>query len=105
YSERMNISRTPIREALKRIEDEGLVEYIPNVGVIVKKVSKEDVEEIFKIRIALETLATKNAMEIMTEKEFEQMYQLLVNTEEANSRNEVDTVIDLFTDFNDMIYR
>jgi DNA-binding GntR family transcriptional regulator len=105
YSERMNISRTPIREALKRIEDEGLVEYIPNVGVIVKKVSKEDVEEIFKIRIALETLATKNAMEIMTEKEFEQMYQLLVKTEEANSRNEVDRVIDLFTDFNDMIYR
>lgn len=105
YSERMNISRTPIRESLKRIEDEGLIEYIPNIGVIVKKVSKEDVEEIFKIRVALETLATKNAMEIMSEKEFEEMRLLLEKTEEAHSRNEVRTVIDLFSDYNDMIYR
>ncbi|WFA08137.1 GntR family transcriptional regulator [Tissierella sp. Yu-01] len=105
YSERMNISRTPIREAIKRIEDEGLVEYIPNIGVIVKKVSKEDVEEIFKIRIALETLATTSAMKIMTESEFEEMHQLLKKTEEANSRNEVKAVIDLFSEYNQMIYR
>ena len=105
YSERMNISRTPIREAIKRIEDEGLVEYIPNIGVIVKKVSKEDVEEIFKIRIALETLATTSAMKIMTESEFEEMHQLLKKTEEANSRNEVKVVIDLFSEYNQMIYR
>lgn len=37
YADRMNISRTPVREALKRLEAEDLVEYIPRFGVIVKK--------------------------------------------------------------------
>lgn len=104
YSERMNISRTPIRDAIRRIEDEGLLEYVPKYGVIVKRVTVEDAEEIFKIREALEILATTNAMKIMSTHEFNLMYQLLEKTEDANSKDEVETVIKYFSEFNDMIY-
>lgn len=104
YSERMNISRTPIRDAIRRIEEEGLLEYVPKYGVIVKKVTVEDAEEIFKIRVALEVLATTSAMKTMTTQEFNQMYQLLEKTEIANSKNDVETVIKYFGEFNDMIY-
>lgn len=104
YSIRLNISRTPIRDAIRRIEEEGLVEYIPKYGVVVKKVTVEDAEEIFKIRQSLEVLATTNAMKIMTPKEFEEIYLLLEKTEEANANKDVEAVIKYSSDFNDLIY-
>ena len=46
YSDRLNISRTPVRESLKQLEAEGLVKYIPRTGVVVNRITKEDVIEI-----------------------------------------------------------
>lgn len=105
YSEKMNISRTPVREALRRIQEEGLVEYVPHYGVVVKKITIDDAKEIYQIRKALDILATINAMKIMTEAEFEEMRQLLVKTDEADEAGDVKLVVELSKDFNDMIYR
>jgi ATP synthase F1 gamma subunit len=69
YADRLNISRTPVREALRMLEMEELVEYVPRVGVTVKRISKEDVLEIFKIRHHLEVLAATEAMDNITEEE------------------------------------
>ena len=77
YAEKMNISRTPVREALRRIQEEGLVEYVPHYGVVVKKITIEDAVEIYQIRKALDILATQNAMKIMTEEQFDEMKALL----------------------------
>lgn len=105
YAERMNISRTPIRDALHRLEEEGLVEYIPRYGVIVKKISIEDAKEIYKIRVVLDIVATTNAMNLMTEEQFQQMKDLLNKTEEANKTNKkIEEVTQLFSEFNEMIY-
>ncbi|MFL2062004.1 GntR family transcriptional regulator [Marinilactibacillus psychrotolerans] len=101
----LNISRTPIREALRRIEKEGLVEYVPKFGVVVKKISVEDAEEIYQIRKSLDILATINAMKIMSTQEFSQMENLLEETKRANEAEEVDKVIQYFSDFNMMIYQ
>lgn len=106
YAERMNISRTPIREALNRLEKEDLVEYIPRYGVVVKKISVDDAKEIYQIRKALDILATKNAMKLMTKKQFEELKDLLEYTEKLNEQNEdLDVVIKLFSDFNENIYK
>lgn len=105
YSEKMNISRTPVREALRRIQEEGLVEYVPHYGVVVKKITIDDAKEIYQIRKALDILATTNAMKIMTGEEFEEMRQLLVKTDEADEAGNVKLVVELSKDFNDMIYR
>lgn len=105
YSEKMNISRTPVREALRRIQEEGLVEYVPHYGVVVKKITIDDAKEIYQIRKALDVLATINAMKIMTEAEFEEMRHLLVKTDEADESGNVKLVVELSKEFNDMIYR
>lgn len=105
YADRMNISRTPVREALKRLEAEDLVEYIPRFGVIVKKINRADIIEIYQIRVALDVLATDNAMKIMTEEQFDEMKALLELTEERNRNGNIDGVIELFTAFNTMIYK
>ncbi|MEF9879164.1 MAG: GntR family transcriptional regulator [Clostridia bacterium] len=56
YAERMHISRTPLREALRKLERDGLVEYVPRRGVVVRAFTIDDVKEIYTIRNALEML-------------------------------------------------
>jgi len=56
YAERLHISRTPLREALRKLERDGLVEYVLRRGVVVRAFTIADVEEIYTIRNALEML-------------------------------------------------
>ncbi|MGN1267665.1 MAG: GntR family transcriptional regulator, partial [Dorea sp.] len=62
--EELGVSRTPVREALRQLELEGLVKIIPNKGAYVTGITREDVRDIYKIRSQLEGLcarwATKN---------------------------------------------
>jgi DNA-binding GntR family transcriptional regulator len=104
YAERLNISRTPVREALRMLEIEELVENIPRVGVVVKRISMEDVVEIFKIRHNLEVLAATEAMDNITEEELRDIEQLLDLTEQKDREGEVEEVIRLFGVFNSKIY-
>lgn len=104
YSIELNVSRTPIREALYRIYDEGLIDYVPNSGFIVKKTTVADVEEIYKIRIALDTLASINAMNLMKAEDFKNMKELLELTEKLEEEGKTSEVIKKFSDFNEMIY-
>lgn len=104
YSLELNVSRTPIREALYRMQSEGIIEHIPNYGFVIRKVSVEDAEEIYKLRVALDTLASINAMQLMTESDFKEMKLLLDKTEESEEKCEIDNVINLFYEFNEMIY-
>lgn len=104
YAERLNISRTPVREALRRLELEELVEYLPRTGVVVKRISIEDVIEIYKIRHNLEVLATTSAMENITEQEIREIEELLDLTEKKNKEGNVEEVVKLFGVFNSKIY-
>ena len=105
YAERLNISRTPVREALRRLEREKLVEHFPKIGVVVKRITKEDVIEIYKIRINLEVLAAINAMESITPGEIDEIKGLLDLTEVKNNEGKVEEVIRLFGEFNLELYQ
>lgn len=105
FSSELNISRTPIRYALGVLEEEKLVEHIPNRGIIVKGVSLQDALEIFEIRKALETLASTTAMNLMTKDDFEEMRQLLETCECYLKNQEIDKVLANFNDFNNLIYK
>ena len=53
------MSETPVREAIRRLESEGYIDFTPHMGAIVTKIDERELVEIYLIRIALEELATK----------------------------------------------
>ena len=65
-SERFGVSRTPIREALRRLAALGLVSFVPNRGVRVRTLSRDELQEAFLVRAELESLATAMAVPRMT---------------------------------------
>jgi DNA-binding GntR family transcriptional regulator len=65
-SEKFNVSRTPIREALRRLAALGLVDFVPNRGVRVRTISRDELHEAFMVRAELEALATEVAAQKMT---------------------------------------
>jgi DNA-binding GntR family transcriptional regulator len=65
-SERFGVSRTPIREALRRLSAQGLVSFTPNRGVRVRTLSRTELHEAFLVRAELESLATEVAVPRMT---------------------------------------
>jgi DNA-binding GntR family transcriptional regulator len=62
----LHLSRTPVREAIKRLEREGLVRSIPNRGTFIAELSAQDIREIYQVRERLEGLATRIAAEQMS---------------------------------------
>ena len=104
YSDRLNISRTPVRESLKQLESEGLVKYIPRTGVVVNRITKEDVIEIYKIRRHMEFLVATEAMKHIQQSDADKIYKLLDQTEIANKENNLEEVVRLFSLFNTELY-
>src|SRR6201988_3144038 len=68
-SERYEVSRTPVREALRRLAALGLVSFVPNRGVRVRTLSREELHEAFLVRAELESLATEVAATKITPEE------------------------------------
>jgi DNA-binding GntR family transcriptional regulator len=65
-AERFHVSRMPVREALRTLEAEGLVRFYPHRGVVVNDLSPEEIEEVYSIRIALESMAVRLAIPRLT---------------------------------------
>ncbi len=73
----LGVSRGPIREALTRLEREGLVVKYPNRGAVVARLSREDLDEVFSLRLAIERLAVRMAVRNAEPKHFEQMQAVI----------------------------
>ncbi len=104
-SEEFGISRTPIREALMQLELEGLVQSIPNKGVVVKGVSAKDVEDIYTIRKMIEGLAARWATEKANEEELKEMKEILELEEFYTLRNDIERLIELDSRFHELIFK
>ena len=104
FAEELNISRTPIRLAMKQLVNEKLVEHIPKAGIVVKGIRIKDAYEIYDIRKSLDTLATIKAMNKMTEADFQELQTLLEQGEQYNEADEIELVLKNFSDFNAFIY-
>lgn len=105
FAEKLNISRTPLREAIRMLELEGLIEAREKGGVTVPKTTKKDVEEVVKIRIALETVIFEELFERVTKKDIERLEEnvakaaAIVDDEEKSLE-----VFKYFSEFNKILY-
>lgn len=103
-AEELGVSRTPVREALKQLELDGLVENIPNRGVIVKGISKQDIYDIFTIRMAIEGIAAQWAVERMSDEELAQLKEVFELMEFYTFKGDVTKISELNTKFHEIIY-
>ncbi len=104
-AEEMGVSRTPVREAIRKLELEGLVIMIPRKGAYVAGLSLKDIADVFEVRAALEGLAAGLAAERITEEEMEQLERSLVKVSELTELDDLDELINVDTDFHDALYK
>ena len=102
--EKMGVSRTPVREALRQLELEGLVEIIPNTGARVTGITKKDIEDIYQIRYLLEGLSARWATEYITEEQIEKMEETLYLTEFHAKKGNFTQVYELDSQFHELMY-
>lgn len=77
-----SVSRTPIRQALKKLKREGLVEYVEKQGIIVSYLTYKDVEEIFRLRNVIENLLLGYAIKNANQKHLDRIYCEIQTSEE-----------------------
>jgi DNA-binding GntR family transcriptional regulator len=104
-AEELGVSRTPVREAIRKLELEGFVVMIPRRGTYVAGLSIKDINEVFEIRTALDVLAAGLAAERITEEELEQMERLMVEIGEHIDKGDMEAIIALDSEFHDVLYK
>lgn len=104
-AEELGVSRTPVREAIRKLELEGFVVMMPRRGTYVADLSIKDINEVFEIRTALDVLAAGLAVERITEEELEQLERLLVEIGELLEQGDVDKLVESDSQFHDVLYR
>lgn len=72
-AEELRVSRTPIRKAFKELEEEGLIEYVPNKGCFARGFTKRDIEDVYAVRKVLEELTVEWAVKRITDEEVAKM--------------------------------
>lgn len=98
------VSRTPIREALRQLETDGLVENILNRGAFVIGMSEQDYEDMFEMRKAYEMQAVRWAIERITEEEMDRLEETFEFMEFYTLRNDIDKMLTINTGFHQVIY-
>jgi DNA-binding GntR family transcriptional regulator len=101
---RMGVSRTPIREALRKLEAEGYVSTASGKGLVVRELSEQDLEEIFFIREVLEGGAARLAAENITSTQLVRMEELLEDMELARERGSMDVLRRLTGEFHSLVH-
>ncbi|AQS57849.1 GntR family transcriptional regulator [Desulforamulus ferrireducens] len=104
-AEEMGVSRTPVREAIRKLELEGFVVMIPRKGAYVAGISQKDVTDVFEVRAALEALAAGLAAERATDEEIEQLDRSLLAYSEQTIKQDINGIVKSDTDFHDLLYK
>ena len=98
------VSRTPVREALRQLETDGLVENILNRGAFVIGMTDQDYEDMFELRKAYEIQAVKWAIERITEEEMDKLEETFEFMEFYTLRNDIEKMLTINSGFHQVIY-
>lgn len=100
----LGVSRTPVREALRQLELEGLVTIIPNKGAFVIGVSLEDIKDIYEMRVLLEGLCAKWAAQRVSETMLAELEENIYLTEFHLTKKNWDQIVALDNRFHELLY-
>lgn len=103
-SEEMGVSRTPVREALRQLELEGLISIVPNKGAYVTGITRKDVQDIYAMRGLLEGLCARWATQHITQAQLEAMEETIFLSEFHASKNHAQQLTELDDQFHEILY-
>jgi DNA-binding GntR family transcriptional regulator len=103
-AETLGVSRTPVREALHKLESEGLIEPRKKRGFIISRDTKEEVEELFELRSILEGHTLRVISQIISEETLSQLHESIQKAEQALRRNRIEEVFKWNTRFHDTLH-
>jgi len=103
-SSELGVSRTPVREAIRQLELEGLVKFIPNRGAIVQGITLKDIEDIYTIRMMIEGLAARWAAEKITPEELKELQEIVDLEEFYTARGDAEQLLKLDSRFHETLF-
>ncbi|AEE14854.1 transcriptional regulator, GntR family [Thermodesulfobium narugense DSM 14796] len=102
-AERFNMSRTPIREAILKLEKEGLVTVIPREGILIGSLNRFDLKEIFEIRRLLESFSAEKLARVKSDIDFSKLEKIIINARKRISKKNYVGFVDLDREFHSTI--
>lgn len=103
-AERLGVSRTPIREAMRKLELEGLVVMIPRRGAQVANITEKDLNDVLEVRIALENMAIEKACKRMSGEQMDKLWQAAKEFERTMSDGNLVRLAQADVAFHESIY-
>ena len=101
----LGVSRTPVREAIRMLEQKGLVKMLPHKGAVVVGIDRKDLEDIYTIRMYVEGLSAKWAAGIITEGQLQTLTEIVDLQEFYQIKNSAMKINELDSRFHEQIYR
>lgn len=89
-TEHFGVSRSPVREALRQLVADGLLIEVPNKGVFVKEFTPKDIDEIFDMRVILESYSIQNSRKSMTSARIQQLFDILTALERTHAAGDLE---------------
>lgn len=104
-AEKLGVSRTPIREAMRKLELEGLVVMIPRRGAQVANITEKDLNDVLEVRIALENVAIEKACTRMSEEDMGRLWLAAKEFERIMAEGNLVRLAEADVAFHEIIYR
>ncbi len=104
-AEKMGVSRTPVREAIRMLELEGLVDMLPRKGAHVAELSVKDIMDVLEVRASMDSLATRLAAERISDEEIKELKQIQAQFMNYADKDNLQGTIKKDVEFHELIYR